>query len=582
MSDVLAQACRERADLLAQSPVAATAVALLRNAVRIVRLADRRSELAARAADVGAAAAGAAALLARGAAAGDAAFTVRLDWGGALPESAGLSLPAGPAEFSPSDWLQGFAMAALARDAAALGIVTAQPTLVALEQLAAPGEPSWTLRVAPMLAAAAHRDAQAAREAGGAAAPPAVADAGAGPRALWQAARRLAEEGADASLAKALQPALDDEATALAAHALISLDGGAPPPARLGTAPTLQVHHALHAVPQGDEARWFLDLAGYPRAARRHRIVRRTLGVPPVEQLVACYEMQATAGMPFATAEFVLLDPAAPPGDLPAPLALDAGQLLWLAELLASGDPAPAMLDEAAGCARAALQGLGSAERLAETQLASPQGRALWRADPGRFSRERLTAYADALAAALAARRDAVPVTDPDAAAAGDEVEAFRRALRGAEAVKQAVAPLLEALRHGGDADGLVARLRPQAQDYDKVFTAAASAMAREAYEAMWSQPAGLFRAPAADQAALQVFVAPAGLLDSDVDLVRPFPQGYRTIAPLLDPHRVWVCWKYSRAEAGSGLAYDGLVWCDDHWAWFPKPWRVLAPLAER
>jgi hypothetical protein len=160
-------------------------------------------------------------------------------------------------------------------------------------------------------------------------------------------------------------------------------------------------------------------------------------------------------------------------------------------------------------------------------------------------------------------------------------VEAFRRALLGAEAVKQAVAPLLEALRHdSGDAGGLVARLRPQPQDYDKVFTGAASGVAREAYEALWSRASGLFRPPAPEQAALQVFVAPAGLLDSDVDLVRPFPQGYRAIAPLLDPHRVWVCWKYSRPEAASGLAYDGLVWCDDHWAWFPKPYRVLAALA--
>ena len=25
-----------------------------------------------------------------------------------------------------------------------------------------------------------------------------------------------------------------------------------------------------------------------------------------------------------------------------------------------------------------------------------------------------------------------------------------------------------------------------------------------------------------------------------------------------------------------NGMAYDGLVWIDDHWAWFPKPFRVL------
>ena len=25
------------------------------------------------------------------------------------------------------------------------------------------------------------------------------------------------------------------------------------------------------------------------------------------------------------------------------------------------------------------------------------------------------------------------------------------------------------------------------------------------------------------------------------------------------------------------GMAHDGLVYLDDHWAWFPKPWRVLS-----
>ena len=33
--------------------------------------------------------------------------------------------------------------------------------------------------------------------------------------------------------------------------------------------------------------------------------------------------------------------------------------------------------------------------------------------------------------------------------------------------------------------------------------------------------------------------------------------------------------------ERDSGLAFDGLVWCDDHWAWFPKPYRFLANTAE-
>ena len=41
----------------------------------------------------------------------------------------------------------------------------------------------------------------------------------------------------------------------------------------------------------------------------------------------------------------------------------------------------------------------------------------------------------------------------------------------------------------------------------------------------------------------------------------------------------VWAAWKYVVPGATSGLAYDGLVWCEDHWSWFPRPYRVLRDL---
>jgi hypothetical protein len=290
--------------------------------------------------------------------------------------------------------------------------------------------------------------------------------------------------------------------------------------------------------------------------------------------------MPAAAGTPCATAEFLLLEPAAPFVDAAVPLALDAGQLLWLAEVFAGGDPDAALLEEAVACVRAALQRVGDDEQLDDTQLGSSLGRQMWRAEPGRFSRARLSAYCGALAQAhadaLARRRTATP-----SAATADTATSMQLALQSAEAVRQAVAPLLQALgRRDGHADAWVLRLRPQPRDYDKVFSAAACPLAREAYDALWSQPAALFRPPAPEQTELQVFVAPAGLLDSGVDLVLPFPTGYRAIAALLDPHRTWVCWRYTRPGQTAGLAYDGLVWCDDHWAWFPKPYRVLAAQA--
>src|SRR5437667_82451 len=81
---------------------------------------------------------------------------------------------------------------------------------------------------------------------------------------------------------------------------------------------------------------------------------------------------------------------------------------------------------------------------------------------------------------------------------------------------------------------------------------------------------------PSSEQTALLCYVAPAGMLAEENELSWYFPGGYRAIAPWLNPHRVWVRWKHVKPGETSGLAYDGLVWIDDHWTWFPKPYRAL------
>jgi hypothetical protein len=71
-------------------------------------------------------------------------------------------------------------------------------------------------------------------------------------------------------------------------------------------------------------------------------------------------------------------------------------------------------------------------------------------------------------------------------------------------------------------------------------------------------------------------------MLADENDLSLQFPRGYRSIAHWLQPERIWLAWKYLAPGAQSGVAYNGLVWMDDHWAWFPKPFRVLRELADR
>lgn len=158
----------------------------------------------------------------------------------------------------------------------------------------------------------------------------------------------------------------------------------------------------------------------------------------------------------------------------------------------------------------------------------------------------------------------------------GAEAEdaARARALAALEVVREQVQPLLRALSF--DRSGAALELvRPKPDDYAKAFVAEAVDRAREAFQAVWDESIDMAY-PDGAQTNITCEIAPAGMLSHDNELSRRFPGGYRAISHLLDPRRVWVCWKCLRPGAATGMAYDGLVWLDDHWAWFPKPYRVL------
>ncbi|WP_290058731.1 hypothetical protein [Amycolatopsis solani] len=134
--------------------------------------------------------------------------------------------------------------------------------------------------------------------------------------------------------------------------------------------------------------------------------------------------------------------------------------------------------------------------------------------------------------------------------------------------------PVLRAI--AADPAGAALReLRPREADYAWVFVREAVAAARQRYERAWDAGIG-FRRPGG-RSRIRVHLAPAGALADDNALSRPFPGGYRSVADRLVPARVWAAWRYHSPGATTGLSYDGLVWCEDHWAFFPKPYRVLA-----
>ena len=116
--------------------------------------------------------------------------------------------------------------------------------------------------------------------------------------------------------------------------------------------------------------------------------------------------------------------------------------------------------------------------------------------------------------------------------------------------------------------------LRPTEPDYDALFSPDLAGRLFEHYEPLWNQPPRVSPGPARRE--LRVHACPASLLGSENSFSRPFPGGYRAVAPLLRPDSVWLCWKYCAPGSQSGLAFDGLVHVNGDWVWFPKVYDAM------
>lgn len=595
-----------RRDVLERAPQAADGVSLLRCDLERAGLASRLPDESATLHDALAAGAGAAA----------AAALAQTRWSGERPDATVVlsepgrpprPIPTGHAGMTWPDWAHGFALACVVRDFEALSVLCLPECIQACALPPERIDAFWPFYCSALAAAAVEPaalplfadDAERLVARARIADPSVIEDRVrptlalgralvAGEPAAFTAALHEAllahrRHYAEPERAHAGAGQLAFEALALAALAAergLPLEVESPYlPRDLAagdfprTLSRVKLRYPERGIATADEAHWFLDLEGFPRSDRSHVLFESG------DRLVARYEARGARGVPHATADFVLAD--ADHGPLP-PAALDAGELLFLAESFADGTGAEgepgegrARLAEAVACVDAALARIPpGAEAVPAATIRSARGEALYRAEPGRFRLARMTAYRGALLRALE-RMDAQPEPAGAPAGPGGESDARASAYAAMELIRAQVTPILQAIAR--DRTGEVARmLRPRDEDYARVFTGEAAEIARRGYEAMWSAPLDLAR-PSAEQTQLLCYLAPAGMLSEENELSRHFPAGFRGIAHRFHPHRVWVRWKYVRPGETSGIAYDGLVWCDDHWAWFPKPYRVLS-----
>lgn len=134
-----------------------------------------------------------------------------------------------------------------------------------------------------------------------------------------------------------------------------------------------------------------------------------------------------------------------------------------------------------------------------------------------------------------------------------------------------AVAPFLSTTK---DRDELTKALRPRPGDAAKVFLAELGPAVEAAVDRLWES--GVRIGPDSGQTEVSARVAFKQDFDEDAPHTREFAQAYKALADYIQPNRPWVSWTYHEPGKEKGTRYDGLVWIEDHWAFFPKPWRLL------
>ncbi len=140
---------------------------------------------------------------------------------------------------------------------------------------------------------------------------------------------------------------------------------------------------------------------------------------------------------------------------------------------------------------------------------------------------------------------------------------------------KEAQALLAQFVKPGANAAELSKKLAPTKADYAAVFAGDAAAKAEAAYSPLWER-GQLVIAGKADQTEIKLSRATTDELKAGTGNASAFPGGYKTAATLMKSGLTVYAFKFVKPGETLGMAYDGLVWVNNHFVIFPKPWRFL------
>ncbi|MBU0506276.1 hypothetical protein KJ708_09805 [bacterium] len=130
-------------------------------------------------------------------------------------------------------------------------------------------------------------------------------------------------------------------------------------------------------------------------------------------------------------------------------------------------------------------------------------------------------------------------------------------------------------LKPGADYKTLTNSLRPTQADFDAFFKETAVQKAYQGYQPPWNAGAIVVKNNPG-QTAVILTAATTDELKTATGNASAFPGGYAQVAPHLKSGVTVYRFKFVKPGETLGMAYDGLVYLNNHWVIFPKSWRVL------
>ncbi len=142
----------------------------------------------------------------------------------------------------------------------------------------------------------------------------------------------------------------------------------------------------------------------------------------------------------------------------------------------------------------------------------------------------------------------------------------------GSEA--QARALLMRFFEPNADLVALTAAILPTEAEVHMVYKDPLASLMAASYAAQLKPGIKFGPKPEHDDLLL-VYATTAGLQRGDA-VLREFPGGYKDVVQYFKTDVPIVRFKFVTSGKTIGLAFDGLVYVNEHWVIMPKPWRAL------